>query len=217
MPFSVYLEVIFMRKITQISAALVLMMLLLSLFAGCTDKRDGDGAVLDYSRLELDSHIKLGEYKGLQIELESEGASKSETVWKFVIDGAEVLYYPATAVEYYVEQAELRYKHYAEEGSLEYSELLESLGISEADIEAEAKRYVKEDLVQLAIVRAEGIELTDAEKERLLDRYVKKYVEDYGYAEDYVRNNLTQEIYKSMLFDKMLEYLMLNNTFIIKE
>lgn len=206
-----------MRKITQIPAVLVLMMLLLSLLVGCTDKREDDGATLDYSGIELDSHIKLGEYSGLEIELESEGASKSETVWKFVVDGAEVLDYPKAAVEYYVEQAELRYKHYAEEGSLEYSELLESLGISEADIEAEAKRYVKEDLVQLAIVRAEGIELTDAEKERLLDRYVKKYVEDYGYTEDYVRNNLTQEIYKSMLFDKMLEYLMLNNTFIIKE
>ena len=206
-----------MRKITQIVAIFALLMLALTLLAGCTDKRDGDGAVLDYSRVELDSCIKLGEYKGLQIELEGANSSKSEAVWKIAVDGAVVLDYPKAALEYYIEQAELRYKHYAEEGSLEYSELLESLGVGEADIEAEAKRYVKEDLVQLAILKAESIELTDAEKERLLDRYVKKYVEDYGYTEDYVRNNLVEEIYKSMLFDKMLEYLMLNNTFIIKE
>ena len=206
-----------MRKITQTVAIFALLILALTLLAGCTDKRDGDGAVLDYSRVELDSCIKLGEYKGLRIELEGANSSKSEAVWKIAVDSAVVLDYPAAAVEYYVEQTELRYKHYAEEGSIEYSELLESLGISEADIESEAKRYVKEDLVQLAILKAEGIELTDAEKERLLDRYVKKYVEDYGYTEDYVRNNLKEEIYKSMLFDKMLEYLMLNNTFIVKE
>ena len=217
MPFSVYLEVIFMRKITRILAALVLLTLLSAILVGCADKHDDDGLVLDYSGIELDSYIKLGEYVGLEIELKNANSSKSEAVWKIAIDGAEVIDYPKAAVEYYVEQAELRYKHYAEEGDLKYSELLESLGISAADIEAEAKKYVKEDLVQLAIVKAEGIELTDAEKERLLDRYVKKYVEDYGYTEDYVRNNLTKEIYKSMLFDKMLEYLMLNNTFIIKE
>jgi ABC-type microcin C transport system permease subunit YejB len=90
-------------------------------------------------------------------------------------------------------------------------------GVSEADIEAEAKKYVKEDLVQLAVLRAEGIALTDDEKIKLLARYVKKYVDDYGYSEDYVRKNLTDEIYKSMLFDKMLEYLMLKNTFTVKE
>ena len=133
------------------------------------------------------------------------------------LDGAEMLDYPEAALEYYIDQAELRYKHYAEEGNVEYSELLESLGVSGADIENEAKKYVKEDLVQLAVLRAEGIALTDDEKIRLFDRYVKKYVDDYGYSEDYVRKNLTEEIYKSMLFDKMLEYLVLKNTFIVKE
>ena len=216
MPFSVYLEVIFMRKITRILASLVLFALLSTLFVGCADKDKGGSAELDYSGVELDSCIKLGKYTGLEIEL-SEGESKSEAVWKMTVDGTQVLDYPEDALEYYIAQAELRYKHYAEEGDLKYSELLESLGISEADIEAEAKKYVKEDLVQLAIVKAESIELTDAEKGRLLDKYVKKYVDDYGYSEDYVRKNLTEEVYKSMLFDKMVEYLMLNNTFIIKE
>ena len=90
-----------MRKITQILAALVLMTLLLTLFVGCTDKCEDDGATLDYSGIELDSYIKLGEYVGLEIELESEGSSKSETVWKIAVDSAVVLDYPKAALEYY--------------------------------------------------------------------------------------------------------------------
>ena len=216
MPFSVYLEVIFMRKITQILASLVLLALLSALFVGCADKGKGKSAELDYSGVELDSCIKLGKYTGLEVEL-AEGESKGDAVWKMTVDAAQVLYYPEDALEYYIAQAELRYKHYAEEGDLKYSELLESLGVSEADIEAEAKRYVKEDLVQLAVLRAEGIELTEGDKSKLLDKYVEKYVDDYGYSEDYVRKNLIEEVYKSMLFDKMVEYLMIKNTFVAKE
>ena len=204
-----------MRKITRILASLVLLALLSTIFVGCADKDKGESAELDYSCIKLDSCIKLGKYTGLEIELSAE-ESKSEAVWKMTVDGAQVLDYPEDALEYYIAQAELRYMHYAEEGDLKYSELLESLGISEADIEAEAKKYVKEDLVQLAVLRAEGIELTEGDKTRLLDKYVKKYVDDYGYSEDYVRKNLTEEIYKSMLFDKMVEYLMIKNTFITK-
>ena len=205
-----------MRKFRRCLASVLLLLLTAALLLGCADKCEDDGAVLDYSGVDLGSCVKLGEYTGLEIELPA-GESKSAAIWKLTVDGAQVLDYPEAAVEYYVKQAQLRYKHYAEEGEMEYSELLESLGVSEPDIENDAKRYVKEDLVQLAVLRAEGIELTDDEKERLLDRYVKKYVDDYGYGEDYVRKNLTDEIYKSMLFDKMLEYLMIKNTFIVKE
>ena len=205
-----------MKKFRRCLAVLLLLSLVVVLLVGCADRCEDDGPKLDYSGLELDSYVKLGKYMNLEIEL-CEGESKSEAVWRLTVDNAEVIEYPAAAVEYYINQAELRYKHYAEEGNVEYSELLESLGVSEADIEAEAKKYVKEDLVQLAVLRAEGIALTDDEKIRLFDRYVKKYVDDYGYSEDYVRKNLTDEIYKSMLFDKMLEYLVLKNTFIVKE
>jgi FKBP-type peptidyl-prolyl cis-trans isomerase (trigger factor) len=204
-----------MRKFRRCLAVILLLSLVAALFVGCAgEKNEVDG--LDYSSVDLESCVKLGKYTGLEIEI-AKGESKSTAVWKLTVDGAEVLDYPEAALEYYIDQAELRYKHYAEEGGLEYSELLESLGVSEADIEAEAKKYVKEDLVQLAVLRAEGIALTDDEKIKLLDRYVKKYVDDYGYSEDYVRKNLTDEIYKSMLFDKMLEYLMLKNTFTVKE
>ena len=50
-----------------------------------------------------------------------------------------------------------------------------------------------------------------------LDKYVEKYVTNYGYSEDYVRKNLIEEIYKSMIYDKMIEYLVLKNTFITEE
>ena len=75
----------------------------------------------------------------------------------------------------------------------------------------EAKALTKSDLVYSVIVKLEGIRVTEDEKERLFDRYVDKYVSVYGYSADYVKKNLSSEIYSSMLYDKTTEFLLTNN------
>ena len=87
-----------MKKIRRCMAALLLFLLVAALLISCADKCEDDGAELDYSGLDLDSGVKLGEYTGLEIELPA-GESKSAAIWKLTVDGTQVLDYPEAAVE----------------------------------------------------------------------------------------------------------------------
>ena len=210
------------KKINVFSVLLALMLVISAFFAGC-DKvfpQDGDEFATepypapDYSSLELSEYIKLGEYKDMTIDTTQYSVTDDFVLWNKIVNNAEVIEYPSNALAYYEDQTTRQYMHYAEEGNMTYDELISSLGITQKNIEEEAKRLVKNDLVQLAIVKAESIELTDDEKVKFFDKYAKKYTELYGYSKEYVRENLANEIYGSMLYDKMMEYLMLNNTLI---
>jgi ABC-type multidrug transport system fused ATPase/permease subunit len=86
-------------------------------------------------------------------------------------------------------------------------------GASEDEIRAEAERMAVDDLLFELVKRTENISLSDNDKTEHFDRYVKKYVEDYGYDEEYVRKNLSSEVYDSMLYDKTTEFLIAYNYF----
>ena len=64
------------------------------------------------------------------------------------------------------------------------------------------------------ILAKEGITLTEDEKNTFFDRYVKKYAESYKYSEEYVRAELTELVYDSMLYDKTVEFLIIHNSFV---
>ena len=167
----------------------------------------------DISSLDPNEFISLGNYKGLSLVLE-EGKSKFETVWAAVVADSRLIIYPEGLVEYYINQATSRYKYYAELNEITYEQVLADFGIETADILAEARALAKEDLVSMAIIKAEGITLSEEEKTTHFDRYAKKFVSEYGYDEDYVKENLSELVYESMLQDKMFEFLILNNEFI---
>jgi len=169
-----------------------------------------------YDEEHLSDYVAPLAYTGLTVELSSADSLKSEAVWSLLLSRAEILAYPEDAVEYYAEQRRSTYRYYAEKNDWSYEQALEFFGVSEDSIVTEAKEMVKGDLVYRYIVKDAGITLSEDEKADQLDRYVKKYAEDYGYTEDYVRENLTDLIYDSMLYDKTMEYLIVNNTFIEK-
>ncbi|MBQ7383301.1 MAG: hypothetical protein IJV72_00730, partial [Clostridia bacterium] len=83
----------------------------------------------------------------------------------------------------------------------------------EEDMIAEARELTRDDLVFAAVVKAENISLSDADKQNNFDKYVEKFVNSYGYGEEYVRENMSEQIYETMLFDKMLEKLITLNKF----
>ena len=51
----------------------------------------------------------------------------------------------------------------------------------------------------------------ETEKEAHFDRYVDKFVSDWGYDRDRVTRELSELVYESMLYDKTTEYLIVNN------
>ena len=200
-------------------AAIILVFLLTSalVLCGCDENKDENDnreklVPPDYSEETIEEFIKLGEYKNMTVQAGS--STPNVTLWHKVVENAEVIKYPDDAITYYKELSTRGYSNLAKDGKMSEEELLSALGITEEDIISEAEEYVKSDLVQIAIIKAEGLELTEEEKERLFDKYVDKFASSYNYSEEQVKEKLTDEIYDTMQYDKMMEFLMLNNNVI---
>lgn len=196
----------------------------LSVFAGCkkddvtvddgTDNgSDNTAPKLDYSQINIDEYVKSVSYKGLTLTVNGEGASKETAIWEALLGAAVIEKYPESAVEYYFAQTKDYYMFIANNDPEAYKLLLKSRNMTEEDLVAEARELVKKDLVYLYIVEKEGIVITEDEKQSLFDRYVAAYVSEYGYSAEYVKANMSELIYDSMLYDKTLEFLILGNTF----
>ena len=212
-------------NLIKIFALLFVCAFCLSVFAGCkkddvtvddgTDNGSDNTALkLDYSQINIDEYVKSVSYKGLTLTVNGEGASKETAIWEALLGAAVIEKYPESAVEYYFAQTKDYYMFIANNDPVAYKLLLESRNMTEEDLVAEARELVKKDLVYLYIVEKEGIAITEDEKQSLFDRYVAAYVSEYGYSAEYVKANMSELIYDSMLYDKTLEFLILGNTFV---
>ena len=164
----------------------------------------------DLDLVEISDYVTLGEYKGMTVKVAGVD-HEEESVWFRVLDNAEIIAFPEGLVEYYESQIIAIYEYYAKEKDITLDEALEAHGMSKDEISEEAKETACEDLVLAAIIEAEEIELTDEEIDRLFDKYVEEYTA-IGYTEYYIRNNLREIILEIMLRDKVMEFLLLNNT-----
>lgn len=204
-----------MKNIYTRTAALLLC-LVLALFAfSCKGgKEDQTSERMDLQSMttqELGRYAALGKYTGIKIKVIDQ--SKGEAVWRAVKNRATVAEYPEQQVNYYIAQIEAQYKYYAEQADMSYEDVLAEMGATEESIKAEAQEMAIDDVLFELVRRAENIMLTEEEKESLFDKYVEKYVEDYGYSKSYVEKNMSELIYESMLYDKTTEFLITNNDF----
>ncbi len=208
-----------MKKIKILSIALV-GVLLLALFVACnanndsptdTDDKAKYASLPEYDTEKLSEYIEPFEYTGLTVTVK-EGQSRSEAIFESISSGANVKKYPTPQIEYYVSQEKAKYKYLAERDGIEYDRLLEGLGVDDKTMKESAEKMVKDDLVLAFIIKDAGITLSDTEKEEHTDRYAEKLTELYGYNKDYIKKNMTEQIYETMLYDKTMEYLILNNT-----
>ena len=203
-----------MKRIFLLCATLLLLLGLCSCGEKTEEAKPSGGVSYDDARLS--EYIAPFAYEGLEIELSSADALKSEAVWELILSRAEVISYPEDAVEYYAEQLRDTYRYYADENDWSYEQALEFFGRSEESILSEAREMVKGDLVYRYIVKDAGISLTEEDKSAQIGRYVAKFAEDYGYTEDYVREEMLDLVYDSMLYDKTMEHLIVKNTFVQK-
>ncbi len=205
----------FGRRIYIYTAVLLCLAFFLLSLCSCVYGGTGgeQGEKIDFLSTELDvisKYIAVGQYKGLEITAEDN--PKDAAVWDAVESNCSVKEYPFAQVYYYRDQLEAQYKYYAEQADMSYEDMCAQLGVDSGSIIEEAKALTKSDLVYSAIVKLEGITVTDEEKERLFQKYVENYVSVYGYTEEYVRAEMAEEIYASMLYDKTTEFLLKNNT-----
>lgn len=203
-------------------AIIMLLTLLLCLLTCCGKDSDKDKAdntdetemyeQMSFTEDNIVKYVSLSEYKELKISL-SEGQSKGDAVMERVVSDSLVKEYPSEQVNYYLSQERAKYRYLAQREGKSYEELLSLIGVTEEGMLKEAEELTKRDLVFYALVFAEKIEISDSEKTVNFDKYVKKYVDDYGYTESYVRENLSEQIFESMLYDKTIERLIGLNSF----
>lgn len=207
-----------MKKFLAKCLALALILLSLAFLISCKQEEKGgedkSAEPLDFGAMsdgELERFAELGEYESLTVELGD--ASKGEAVWEAVRQNATVRSYPEAQVNYYVLQIEAQYKYYAEQADMSYEEMLIELGATDESILSQARSMAVDDVIYELVRRSADVTLEEREREAHFDRYVSKYVADYGYTEQYVKDNMKDEIYGSMLYDKVTEYLITHNEF----
>ena len=194
---------------TKVICGILMIFLVFALLISCGETEYVE--ITELSLEELAACVDVAEYKG--VTFEADGANKQDIIKDHLKNESKVKKYPEGAVEYYLEQLKKQYDYYANEAGIEYDALLEELSLSEEKLEKEAEALVFEDMIFAIIQKKENITVTDSDKEKYFDRFVTKYAEIHKYSEDYVRQNLTDEVYQTMLHDKTMEYLIINNIF----
>ena len=201
----------FIRRALVTSLALIM---LLSMFSCKKDGENESVEPVDFAAMsddELKSYAELGEYKLMTLKQGS--SSKGEAVWAAVKENATVRSYPEQQVSYYVSQIEAQYAYYAEEAGISYKEMLREVGATDESIRSEAESMATDDVIYELVRRDADITLREDEKSKFFEKYVEKFVADYGYSREYVKENMSDEIYESMLYDKTTEFLITNNQF----
>ena len=168
---------------------------------------------LNYDDIDLSKHVKEVKYKELEITLKKADDSREEALWEAILATANVESYPEDKVEYFFKQTKDAYMYLVNGNEEDYLLLLKNRGTDENKMRDEARELVKKDLIYYYIVQTEKIAVTDKEKTELFDKYVEKYVSAYGYNREYVKDNMTEMIYDSMLYDKTMEFLIKENNF----
>jgi len=207
-----------MNKIIRYGAVALVCLSVLSIYTACdknTTAPDIESenyfGLPEYDAEKMDDYIKPFEYTGLTVYAQGM-ETRQEALWRTLSDSVEVLSYPQEQVEYYAAQERAKYRYYADRDGIEYEKLLEGLGVTEEGIYGRARELVKDDLVFEYIVLNADIRLSEEEKLTHLDRYAEKLTEVYGYDKEYIKSNMIEQVYDAMLYDKTMEYLLLNNT-----
>ena len=207
---------IFKRTVALALSLLCVSFCLFSLCACADEPSDTHGVDADkkqdFLSMELDEikkYIEIGKYKNLDIA--TGGENRDGAIWSAVESNFAVKEYPQAQLSYYQGQLEAEYRYRAEKDKKSDDEIEAMLKGAQENILAEAKELTKSDLVYAAIVKIENISVSEEEKTRLFDKYVEKYVSTYGYGIEYVKENMSDEIYSSMLYDKTTEFLLTNN------
>ncbi len=168
---------------------------------------------INYDGVDVSKYVSSVIYTGLTVSVD-EVYDRESALWDTIYSTAVIEIYPEDKVEYYFNQTKKSYMSSVDYNQGDYALLLEKRGTTEEEMWEEARLLVKQDLVYRYILGAEGITLTEADKNANFDRYADKFAEEFQKPREYVVAEMADYIYEAMLYDKTVEFLILNNNFV---
>ncbi|MGI6742080.1 MAG: trigger factor [Eubacteriales bacterium] len=149
-------------------------------------------------------------------------SQKSDLLWEKIMEGSEVLYYPEGPMKYYNDNYIKYYKDIAESNGQTIEDYLAQYGISYEqfinDAKTNAELSVKTDLVFHYICEKEKITVTETEFLTKASEYYEVYYKNnYETFEDFINDYGENTIKLSVLYEKMLKWLVENAVFTIAE
>jgi FKBP-type peptidyl-prolyl cis-trans isomerase (trigger factor) len=128
-------------------------------------------------------------------------------LWNAVITNSTFHQIPAEHTEYYYGQLKAQYQSYAASYGISYETILSLYGMTDEGLKSQAEDYAKQDLVFYALVKAEGIAVTDEEYTAGLTAYAESSGVTAADMEAYYGRDYIME---SLLWDEMMEMLYRN-------
>jgi trigger factor len=134
--------------------------------------------------------------------------NKINSILTTIIDNSEIASYPQTLIDYYAYEMKDYYTQYAAMFGMGFADFLSASGLTEESFATEQKSYAEsraaQELALNAIIKAEKIELTDAE----YTEGVAKILTDYGYeSEEALFETATEEqIKESLIWEKAVTF-----------
>ncbi len=113
-----------------------------------------------------------------QIESTKEEAARKEEetrVWEKVMDNSEVKQYPKDRLKEVKQGLVDLYEGYAAQAKMEYKEYLETIKLTDADLNEAAEATLKQELVANLIADKYGLKPTEEAFQTALEEYAKEY------------------------------------------
>lgn len=165
----------------------------------------------------IKSHFDFNTYdeymQALQENLASNYSLESmselqESLLQQVIDASSILQYTKGEYEDAYADVEATYASYAEMFGTDLDSIYESFELTEDDLKKEATDTLYRTLVLNAIIKSEGLELTDDEYQQGIAWYMEQ--EEYDSEKEFIDDYGEDEIRRQLLEDKTLNYLVTN-------
>ncbi len=153
-------------------------------------------SVSDYETLEdYEASVKKELEEGAKSDSEMEAGDHA---LRLVTEQAEIKGYPQELYDFFYEDNVSGYQAFAEMQGMEYEEFLETF-MSEEDIKEMVEEQVNNYLISQAVLKQEGVELTDQEYSKMAEKLAKdndyESVEEFeeGFGEVNVKTEVVRE------------------------
>lgn len=149
-------------------------------------------------------------YKGYleETRINTEKHDAISDIWSQIMEGATVKELPQKSVDAVYWSYRSAYEGYASSYGVSYETFLsQHLGYTDDDIREYAESYIKEDIVIYQIVKAEGIEVTEAEYKAGVEDFCKEYeMTEDELVETYGEDKITSVLQWNKLQDCIYEW-----------